>query len=304
MRYSEFTEAHHQYDNPDYNTPFKPVKLGDTFTVYHGFRDRSDAEEAVTNGLSGAQRANRVYSPEFNHNPKGLFITLSRKIAEQFGDFIIEFDCSLDELEAPVWPGGSYTVQGQMSKYFRNGREGRVDRKKAGIDAENNMDAEIARRPELEHIKQSDKKYLAYMLTNSTEYQALYIGHLDPARIKAVYVKDDPRRSISTLSKLSRDEFIQKFPQNKEKVRGRSKLFQPHEDFSGDLFYERIQVEYPKKLVPDLDETLARLWGDVRKSERPMNSFMSYFGQWFYPKQIPVAFNWFKRTFKNAEADK
>jgi len=289
------SEAHHEYDNPTYNTQFSPVNAGDTFRVFHGFRDRPDAVAALIHGMSGKERANRAHSYEFNNNPQGVFVSLSQKIAQRFGSTVIEFDCTLDELEAPVWPGGSYTVQGQMAQYFPRGREGRVARIQRRKEAEKETEQELSKRDDLEHVKQSKQKYLTYMLTNSTEYQALFIGHLDPKKIRAVYVINTVDYSKPYI-KMTPQEFLQ---HNQEDPKKRDRhLFDAHEDFSEQMMFDRFASRFGYKNRDDLEHGLCGMWNSVVKSPNPGETFKQEIGKWMYPKQIPAAFNWFKHYFK------
>lgn len=186
-------EAHHAYDDIDHMTQFQPFKAGDTVRVFHGFYALSDAIIAAKVGLSGAERADRRFSYEFNNNPKGLFVTLKLSVAEEFAfkGPIIEFVAAWTDLEAPVWPGNGYTVQGQVALYFGGGATGRADRRRRHRELSADVQQQIVRNPEhLQHVAQSDDPYRAYLLSSGREYQALYIGHLEPQAIAAKYALD------------------------------------------------------------------------------------------------------------------
>ncbi|PZR79769.1 MAG: hypothetical protein DI537_40635, partial [Stutzerimonas stutzeri] len=224
MRISEITEADHDYGAIDHTTEFQPMKSGDRVKVYHGFRDFPHAVELAKHGLSGRVRAARVYSYEADNNPYGLFVTISRKVAQEFvGAYgvqsIVEFNASLNDLEAPVWPGGSYTVQGQYSQYFGHGAAGRAARRERTRAANAEIEPEITDKP---HISGSDNKLLSYMLTNSREHQALFVGHLDPHAITAWWVRADYR---DEWERISPEEFISRYGDTKlsrdSRARGR-----------------------------------------------------------------------------------
>ena len=102
-----------------------PLKDTDVVRVYHGFYDNKYAYQFCKYGASGKELTSRVYSYESNNNPYGLFVTSNFKKAKDFSRpynglaVIIEFNARVKDLEAPVWPGGGYTVQGQMSHYWK-----------------------------------------------------------------------------------------------------------------------------------------------------------------------------------------
>ena len=295
----KLNEVFHTYDNPDYNTKFHPVKSGDQFRFFHGFRDFHHAVEVAKYGLSGKEFADRVYSYEGDNNPYGLFVTLDFKKASDFvgaygGQAVLEFVADLEELEAPVWPGGGYTVQGQMAQYFGHGRTGRLKRKERAKDAEAETEEQIAkdRHGDLDHIKASEKKYLAYMLTNSSEHQALYVGDLDPKRIAAIHVRksyQDP------WQRLSRTEFLNLYGELEFKTKKRDKVFAPHEDFDGEEFLRRMS----KERGDHIPTTLGHLWNDIltTPSNQRTRQFLGYFENYLWPRQYKDAILWFKRYY-------
>ena len=61
------SEIHHDYTNMKYDTETSPLKAGDTITVYHGYNDYNNAILTAKYGISGAEKANRVYSYEFDN---------------------------------------------------------------------------------------------------------------------------------------------------------------------------------------------------------------------------------------------
>jgi hypothetical protein len=118
--------------NPDILllTKEEPLKDNDTIRVYHGFNDFDDAIIAVKYGLSGKEKARRIYSYEANNNPYGLFVTLDFEKAKDFSHprkdgtvVVFELNVKVSDLEAPVWPGGAFTTPGQYSQYWEDEEE-------------------------------------------------------------------------------------------------------------------------------------------------------------------------------------
>lgn len=297
MRYHEIiNEIHHQLTQE----PEQPFKKDDTITVYHGFRDIDDAILVGKYGTSGAKRANRVYSYESDNNPRGLFVTPHLKTAKEFGSVVFEFDSVMSELEPPVWPGGSYTVQGGYSQYWGHGREGRAKRAKAQTSLRQSYRDE--KNPEW--MRNSDDPLLAKTLAGMGEQQALYIGHLNPNRIKRVYLRDFDRKTFTYTSDwydISLKEFLEKYPSNEyektEKFRdATSKVFGADEQFNGEQFLQKIKQKYR---LDDPDETLANIWGvyvlDAKQNKG--HAFKQQFEMFLWPKQMPDAFNWFKKRY-------
>lgn len=186
MNFKKWLEAHHSYDNPDWDTKFQPLKSKDTVRVFHGFNSFRDAYRAAIYGLTGREYAARLYSYEGDNNPYGLFVTLSLKTASKFtGSFedkvIMEFVANESDLEPPVWPGGSYTVQGQMAQYFGHGQQGKLKRRQRRKLAQSDVEEFLKKYPnDFQQVRQSDDKYKANILLNSSEYQALFVGDLNP----------------------------------------------------------------------------------------------------------------------------
>lgn len=280
----------------------QPLKKGDVVRVFHGFNNHQEALIVAQKGLSGAQKVPRVYSYESDNNPKGLFVTGQFKIAEKFvGSYklsvIMEFDASYEELEAPVWPGGSWTGYGQYSQYWGWGSEGRRKRNAARKDIKSKYDSD---QDAPEWIKLSDDPYMADLLLNSSESQSLFVGHLNAKNIKAFYVR--PIENLVYTSewiKLSRKEFLDKYlsnidPKHENKIK--YKMFDPDESFSPELFKQRLNAKFPGAM--DLDDTLSRIWQRVKNDKHKIQMFDQYFGMYFWPKQMPAAFNWFKKEFR------
>lgn len=304
MRLHDVFETHHAYDDPDWRTEFQPFRAGDTLRVFHGFRDLSDAVAAAKQGLSGRARANRVYSYEFDNNPQGLFVTLSLKVASEFaGSYqdqaVMEFVTPIEDLEAPVWPGGGYTVQGQMAQYFGGGAKGRAARRQRTRDAE--AEAERLAHPEHDaHVLASDKRYLAYMLSRNRELQALYVGHLEPRAIVAFHVR--PPRYDAPFERLSREEFLARYGNVEEKREHQhDRVFSPAERFDSDAFIERMTARYRSMRREDdeawIRDAIGNMWQNVRRARRPAAAFVDQFGNYLWPKQYVDAMRWMKITY-------
>lgn len=281
--------------------PTKPFKNDDTITVYHGFRDIDDAILTVKHGTSGALRVSRVYSYESDNNPKGLFVTPNLNTAKNFGNTIIEFDSRFDELEPPVWPSGSYTGYGQYSQYWGRGREGRAKRSKAQTQLRNQYRTDNKK----DYIKNSDDPLLAYTLTNMGETQALYVGHLNPNRIKAIHLRDiDPstRSYTSDWYTLSPDQFLEKYKnfdleKNKKAIEIYDRIYKPDDVFDPNTFVNNLKQKYSG--YGDIDDILEKMWTYyvLGSKTNKGQAFKEYFTQFLWPKQIPDAFNWFKRKY-------
>lgn len=240
------------YRNP-YPSDYEPLAGDKTIRVYHGFRDMVDAIRTVKYGLSGKERSSRVYSYEANNNPKGLFISLSLDTAKEFGECVIEFHTKLSDLEAPVWPGGGYTVQGQMSQYFSDADDRESYRAKRIEDLKNHK---------LPVISKSDRPDLAETLFNNIENQALFIGELNPNSIRAVWINPTPEKSsrFSNFKRLSRKQFLKLYG-DKDKIikndyRGRrlvdddtplkGRILKPRDEFHMDEFLTKLQNKFPQ----------------------------------------------------------
>ena len=105
-----------------------PIKETDKIRVYHGFSQFRNGLLAAKYGITGKERAKRVYSYESGNNPKGLFVTTDFKVAKEFSSgtpfVIVEFDTLYNNLESPTWVGGrGYYVQGEYTQSFKSGDE-------------------------------------------------------------------------------------------------------------------------------------------------------------------------------------
>lgn len=223
----------------------QPLKDSDTIRVYHGFHDLSEIIKATVNGLSGKERAARRYSYEFNNNPKGLFVTISLDIAKDFGNYIAEIHTRVSDLEAPVWPGGGYTVQGQMEKYFKDDN----DREDARLQRRS-----TSSKSKYDSIKNSDRPELAELLYNSYEQQALFTGELNKNSIRAIWINTTPQKSgkYSTYKRLSVPEFIKEYSGQMTDARfTNTRVLQPRDKFELNDFLEKIiKQSFDPKINP------------------------------------------------------
>lgn len=155
--------------------------------MFHGFNKLDDAVYTLTHGLSGKQKARRIYSYESGNNPKGLFVTIDFNIAEKFTSgkekVIIEFSTKISDLEAPVWVGGrSYFIAGEYTKSFKD-----MDER----EQQQLINRQIASDSPDPKISKSDRPELAQTIFDNPEHQALYIGDLNPNMIKRVWIKQN-----------------------------------------------------------------------------------------------------------------
>jgi len=249
--------------NPKSISKEEPLKDSDTIRVYHGFNDYEDAIMAVKFGFSGKEKAKRIYSYESNNNPNGLFVTLDLETAKKFTSprskrgitVIMELSVKVSELEAPVWPSGSYTVQGQMSKNWRNDN----DRYENGTLKAR----EKASQSKYGFISGADRPELAATLMGS-ENQALYMGDINPNMIKRVFFGESGKHNLiaKNLDRISPKEFLSKFEtheperikhsrsgkevetlsnKGQEYYNKKRKIFQPNDDFSMDILSQKLK---------------------------------------------------------------
>lgn len=237
----------------DTNTPLKD---DETIVVYHGFNRFNEALLAAKFGLSGKERAQRIYSYETVNNPNGLFVTVSFFIAKEFagGGAIVEFATKVSDLEAPVWAGkGSYFVQGEYTGSFKSPEEREQQRL--------NYRQQHAQ-SQYPAISQSDRPELAYSLFDTKERQALFTGDLNPNMIRAFWVNEklkNERLTNGTWERISPREFVKRYYNEEafdeyihtfkgsEKRRSEKfyskegKAFQPADDFSDEKFKNFIE---------------------------------------------------------------
>jgi len=204
-----------------------PLKDTETIRVYHGFDNFDDVEKVLTNGLSGKQRAKRIYSYESGNNPYGLFVSVKVEVVIRHfahSGVIFEFSSKISDLEAPVWVGGrSYFCPGEYTKSFKDLDEREQQRL---INRGKSLEHE------LEPIKKSDRPELAETIFENPERQALYIGNLNPNMIKYVWYNEilhKNRRTDGEWIRYSRKQFINKLKVSTK--RDTYDLFLPNDDF-------------------------------------------------------------------------
>ncbi len=289
MRYTEIFEADHEHGDR------QPMVRGDRVRVFHGFRDLPDAVKTARHGLTGKERASRVYSYESDNNPKGLFVTMNPKIAQDFGGVVIEFMADFADLDAPVWPGGSYTVQGGLSQYFGRGPKGRAARAQRGRDAEEETMGYVKNDPDyLAHVAASEKKYLTYLLTGTREQQALFVGDLEPQQIMAFYLR--PERYDQPWEKLTLEQFLERYAETK--TPHNDKVFSPSEEFSGEEFLARLGKNFGGEA--HVDEVFRDQWTDLMKKEPRGRSaaFANLVGDFLWPRQLIPAMKWMRARYR------
>lgn len=260
----------------------RPLKDSDTIRVYHGFNSYEDAITSLKFGFSGKEKAYRVYSYESNNNPNGLFVTLDLETSKEFtyprGEsgviVILELSVKVGDLESPVWPDGSYTVQGQMSKNW-------VDDEDRYING-TLKSREKSKLSDVEFINKSDRPEVTNSLYGS-ENQALFVGDVNPNMVKAVWVGESGKYGYKPkkLDRVSVKEFLGMFDEHEPKDRnslqshkyhsGRKKFFKPNDDINiEDLDRVAIETGY----ADDGIELIGLL-----KNEKILK-------QYFWPKQI------------------
>lgn len=221
----------------DIHNDIKKMQDDDTIIVYHGFSSYNFKQALLIAkyGLSGQERANRIYSYEYNNNPNGLFVTINFNVAKKEfakSGIIMEFATKIRNLEAPVWPGGrSYYVQGEFTQSFKDDKEREEQRVKNREKYKNSPHPAI---------NQSDRPELAWSLYKDPESQALFIGNLNPNMIRAFWVNErliTDRRTGGEWIRLSRKEFLNKyyneeyFKNDEELFKRQNKIFMPDDDF-------------------------------------------------------------------------
>jgi hypothetical protein len=152
---------------------------------------------------------------------------------------ILELSVKVSDLEAPVWPGGSYTVPGEMAHFWKDKDDrherGTLKAREAASDDENNF------------ISGSDRPEVAATLAGN-ERQALFMGDINPNMVKSIYFGESGKHGYSPkrLDRISRKEFLNKFethePEDDSYGRTsnkgyeyhdkKSKLFKPNDDLS------------------------------------------------------------------------
>jgi len=218
----------------------EPYKLTDKIKVYHGFYSKQAALIVAKFGLSGLERAKRVYSYETYNNPYGLFVTTNFEAAKRFAysGIIMEFNAMYKDLEAPTWKGdGGYFVQGQFADTFKSKKERDLSILKSRARAKKDKDTRISK---------SDNPETAYWLFGA-ENQALFTGHLNPNMIKYFWVK---KRGERTYEKYKPKEFLKEFfsedlffknGYNSDYISNKDKIFKPNDDLNLNYWRENLE---------------------------------------------------------------
>ena len=233
------------YREPAYKAPLKD---SDVVRVYHGFYDAHHAIQFCKYGASGKELAHRVYSYEANNNPYGLFVSSDLQTAKGFSRsnlgvaVVIEFHARVKDLEAPVWPDGEPTMQGGKEMYWSGGsmKDKMQTREKGRLEKRQKTLTSFY--PHLSYAKLSDRPELADTLFAGLEYQALFIGDLDPNMIRAVWVYEgNSSASYGTFKRISRKDFLLKYEKtlaaprdyyNRDRYK-EDKIYKPSEDWKG-----------------------------------------------------------------------
>lgn len=225
----------------------KPLKDDMTIRVYSGLRVNrpSIIATVLRDGLSGKERADRLYSYEGNNNPYGLFVTLDFSVAKKFGNHIIEFHTKVSDLEAPIWPTGTWVGQGGMSGIW-NSME---DRENARLQLRKEL-----RSHKVESIRDSDRPELAMTLYDLGESQALFTGQLDPNSIRAVWVSNDLTKApeYTTFTRMSPKQFLKNLELD-EPLKKSSKFFKPREIVTVDMLLDKLDAKFNKLGSKDKD---------------------------------------------------
>lgn len=272
------------------------LQKNDVIRLFHGFRDLEDAIAACRYGISGKARVGRVYSYEADNNPQGLFVTTDPKKASEFGAWIVEFHANMSELEAPVWPSGSYTVQGQMAEYFGNN--------KAKREEERTKARQRAVERNIPPISQSERPELANTLLGFGESQALFIGHLNPNRIIRVWLRDNRNGQLTNISRqqflANNKNFEFKSNSSQESTLASRRVFRVDEEFDANKFVQSFVDRYDGRWSFDeAKKALVRGFGN--KSVQVMKSELY---RYVWPKQLPAALRWLGREYKERNNEK
>jgi hypothetical protein len=250
-----------------------PIKNTETIRVFHGFSGNSSGEifKILKYGLSGKERASRIYSYEYNNNPYGLFVSTNiNMIKKNFAGsgFIIEFTAKVSDLEAPVWPGGrGHFVQGEYTLDFKDSDDREQQRLK---------NRERASSSQHNAISKSDRPELADTLLNNSENQALFVGDLNPNMIKAVWYNEKlhkEHRINGEWIRMSRKDFINKLKIDTK--REYNHKFYPNDDFT---------IEKFKSYLDNDDRTLIAYLDEIINYDLDNDYALKQYGLW--PKQI------------------
>lgn len=265
----------------------QPLRDDETIRVYHATPTLETVVIALTRGISGGSAVARRYSYESNNNPRGLFVSPFLKVSQEFGPYVLEFHTRIRDLEAPVWPGGTFTGQGQMAQFFNDDDERN--------DAVLKQRAKLSTH-ELEYIRNSDRPDVAHWMLNAGESQALFTGSLNANSIRAIWVSDNPNHARSTYSRMTPREFLSMYQghgipnqfggrygpsevaKTDEFKKSKQKLINPRDNLSGYEFLQVIGRKYSHMDQSEIIKILQKNSNYVRKavwSDQQFNRIMN-----------------------------
>lgn len=248
-----------------------PLKDNYTITVYHGIDNARDLYGFLKYGTTGKMRAGRRFSDEAFHNPSGLFVTINLSVAKEFArNYIIEFHTKVSDLEAPLWPSGNFTIQGQKSEVWKNDNEREQHKNKLRYKLRNS---------EYDFISQSDRPELANTLYLNSEKQALFVGDLNSNSIKAVWVSKNPKKINSSYDRYERKDFLYKFgdqlsKQGYETERnklGERMILNPRDEVTFESIMNGLRKHYGKMPFYNTDEKILSLLKNARNKDMIYN---------------------------------
>ena len=282
-----------RYVNPNQITKEQPLKDNDTIRVFHGFNKIDDAIHTIKYGLSGKQKAKRIYSYESGNNPNGLFVSINFNIAEKFAHskIIIEFTTKIADLEAPFWVGGrNYFIQGEYTKSFKDMSE---------REQQQLINRQSASQSPYTSISKSDRPELAQTIFDNPEQQALYVGNLNPNMIKRVWIKQNNNWihvSPDQFSKQNKNHNFQNpFDYNE-------KLFKPNDNFTIQKLYNNLikldNNKNPEESHRDVIFFIKEIFTSFYQSEYELSKLG------FFPKQINTILTMYKNNSWKPELEK
>lgn len=268
-------EVRYLGDSPD------PVKSGDKIRVYHAC-SLDTARTIMTSGTSGREYHGRRFSYEAWMNPLGIFVTTDFDTAARFGEYVLEFTASYDDLDTPVWKDSdSYFGYGSNPQPFTSREERDKQREKYRSDA---MSAG-------EPVTSSDRPEVANSLFNDSERQALFMGDLTPNMVKRVWVRGENGIYIP----MSARQFVRKFTLPRQEPDGMQKIFRPTDNvrtvddlvralanssgyFNGDLELSRQTLELAGLLNENPPSESAKVMSQIMW---PRQIIQLYGREWF-----------------------
>ena len=193
----------------------------------------------------------------------------------------MEIHAPVRELEAPVWPGNGYTVQGGMAEYFNGPEDRETQRKK---------DRDYSSKSKYDSIKNSDRPELAELLFNSSEQQALFVGNLNNNSIRAIWANPTPEMcgSYCTYTRMSVKEFLKNYKPSEEfKLKNPHRILKPRDIFDIHKFVDILVKQYSNKKYrmskKDIINSLKRL---------DEHDWLTY----IWPAQLPAALKQIKEV--------